>query len=198
MSRYTLVNDEHNDCISSFELIEKKSKFISYIYKINNEESAINYINKVRNENKDARHVVYIYSFIKNNIVNFRFSDDGEPKGTGTKAIYELLEKEGITNICIIIVRYFGGILLGAGPLSRAYLNTARGAILKCQKKEIYEYIKFQKEIDYQKYQMIKSKIEDMIKDEDIINFYKDFSDVINIKCEVKKDKINVIEKLLL
>lgn len=196
---YTLSSNElkgNYDEISSAKIIEKKSIFLSYIFKIDNDAQAIKYVEKIKKEHKDARHVVYIYSCLKNNMCDIKFSDDGEPRGTGTKAIYELLTKEKITNVCIVIVRYFGGILLGAGPLSRTYLNAAKEAIKNCNKEIIYNYNEFCCTVTYSKYQIIKNiidkkveegilKIKDIKFDEnititlDIIDFYYD--DIIQI-----------------
>lgn len=174
MKYYTVINEYKNYVsqfgeIASGVIIEKKSKFFSYIFKVANENDAIDSINRIKEQNKEARHIVYIYSIQNNNVCNIRFSDDGEPKGTGTKAIYELLTKKKITNICIVIVRYFGGILLGAGPLSRTYLNSARVALDVCTKKEIYNYIDYDITISYSKYTQIKSFIDSNIQNENIL-----------------------------
>ncbi len=197
MDKYTLIGSNDNyTLIATSEKIEKKSKFISYIFKINDENDAIKYIDDIRGENRGAKHIVYIYTYFKDNVVNFRFSDDGEPKGTGTKAIYELLEKESITNICIVIVRYFGGILLGAGPLSRAYLNCARESILKCKKKKLYNYTRVNFDISYQNYQLLKGKLDKYILNEDIIDFNVDYKDNIALNFLVKEDKKDLINNL--
>lgn len=200
MNLYTLTTsqDNCNNFLASGELVEKKSKFISYVYRISNEEEANKYIEDIKKNNKSARHVVYIYNYLKNNIVNFSFSDDGEPRGTGTKAIYELLVKENITNICIIIVRYFGGILLGAGPLSRAYLNSARNAIIKCNKKELYKYIEMEYIISYQKYQQIKSKLDNYMKKEDIKEVDLKFNEKVTISFKVKSDIVSKVNSIFL
>lgn len=110
--------------ISSGLYEEKKSKFYSYIYKIDSKEKAEEILKKVREEYKDARHVVYAYVIGS----EYKYSDDGEPSGTAGKMIYSLLEKQNITNSLVIVIRYFGGILLGAGPLSRAYLKAVKSA----------------------------------------------------------------------
>lgn len=185
---YTLKNIDYNGIygeISTGKLVEKKSTFLSYIFRIDNENSANEYIEKIRKDNKDARHVVYIYSYFKDNVVNIRFSDDGEPKGTGTKAIYELITKENITNICIVIVRYFGGILLGAGPLSRAYLNTAKEAIKLCQKEIIHNYIKYKVEVTYKKYEIIKNIIDKNVKEGIVLIDNIIFTDNVSINLSV-------------
>lgn len=184
--------------IASGEVIEKKSKFYSYLFRIHNEKEAIFYINQIKKENKEARHVVYIYSILGENGVNqIRFSDDGEPKGTGTKAIYELLTKEAITNICIVIVRYFGGILLGAGPLSRAYLNTAREALDQCQKKEILHYISYQCVISYPKYQIIKPLLEQLILEEKVRVLHTQFHQKIELLLEIQDNSFEEIVNFL-
>lgn len=187
--------------ISSFLLEERKSKFISYIFKIKNESEAKDYISKIKKENKDARHIVYIYSFLgSNNLPVINFSDDGEPQGTGTKAIYELITKEKITDICIIIVRYFGGILLGAGPLSRAYLNSARGAINKCIKEEVYNYIPIDITISYSKYDIILSKLNPYFLNKNILLINTKYEENIILNLQVAdfiKEKLDIILKEL-
>lgn len=187
---YSLNNNFLGDYgeIASSKLVEKKSIFISYIFKIDNEKDANSYIEKVRKENKDARHVVYIYSYLKDNMCNIKFSDDGEPRGTGTKAIYELFTKESITNVCIVIVRYFGGILLGAGPLARTYLNSAKESIKLCHKETIHNFVSFFTTINYSKYQMIKNIIYKK-EEEGIVKILDlSFSDNVDIS-------LNIIDK---
>ena len=110
---------EGYEYISSALYEEKKSKFYSYIFEISNVQEANNILSAVRKSFKEARHVVYAY-VLEN---EYYCSDDGEPSGTGGKAIFSLLEKQKIINTLVIVIRYFGGILLGVGPLSRAYLS---------------------------------------------------------------------------
>lgn len=183
--------------ISDGLIVEKQSKFISYLFKIESEEQALDKIAKIKADNMQARHVVYIYSYLKNNVANIRFSDDGEPKGTGTKAIYELLEKESITNVCIVIVRYFGGILLGAGPLSRAYLNSARICIDKCDKKEIYNYIKVSFNCTYNSYNILKNRIDNYSQNEHIKVIKCDFNENVEIKLSVVDFEMDNINKII-
>lgn len=202
MKFYSMINNDKEykslfGEISSGVIIEKKSKFYSYVFKITNEEEALNNIAKIKEQNKEARHVVYIYSLLNGNVCNIRFSDDGEPKGTGTKAIYELLTKEGITNICIVIVRYFGGILLGAGPLSRTYLNSARIALDLCDKKEIYNYIDYTTNITYSRYTQIKSLLDMNIYNENIIITDTNFNENVHISMKIKDTMYNeIVDKI--
>lgn len=114
--------------------------------------------------------------------------------GTGTKAINELLNKEGISNICIVIVRYFGGILLGVGTLSRAYLNSAKNAILNCEKKEIYEYKNLKLSIDYTKYDKINFHLKDLESKEKLIIKKVVFDNLVEISIDVISEEYeNVI-----
>lgn len=193
------INDYNSkyEEISSDILITKKSKFISYIFKIDNENDAKKYIESIAKENTQARHIVYIYSYIDNTLPIIRYSDDGEPNGTGTKSIYEMLEKENITNICIVIVRYFGGILLGVGPLARAYLNCAKNAILNCDKKEIYEYINLDLNISYSNYESIKSLLNNYKKEEKIKIKSIIFDDIVKLSLEVDSNDNTDITKIL-
>lgn len=201
MKYYSLINK--NDLKGNYGqiteglIIEKQSKFISYLFNIENEEEALEKIEKIRQDNPQARHVVYIYSYFKNNIVNIRFSDDGEPKGTGTKAIYELLEKEAVTNICIVIVRYFGGILLGAGPLSRTYLNSARVCIDECQKKEIYNYVKYQFECNYNAYNILKNRLEKYVEQEYVTIFNSEFKENVSIELNIVDFEYENVKKVI-
>ena len=207
MDYYTLVNKDNvtensYNTISTGFIEEKKSKFISYIFSINNKEEASKYIDMIKKDNKEARHVVYIYSFLNGNNVDIKFSDDGEPQGTGTRAIYELLTKEKITNICIVIVRYFGGILLGAGPLSRTYLNSAKEAILKCEKDKIYNYIEEQINTSYASLSSIEHICNSYDSSKVVINNVE-YTDNILLKIKVREDvydeimqKINKINRI--
>ena len=185
--------------IASNTLVEKKSKFIAYIFNISCKNDAEKYIERVKNDNKDARHIVYIYSYLDKitNIPVINFSDDGEPQGTGTKAIYELISKERITNICIVIVRYFGGILLGAGPLSRAYLNSFRGTLIKCDKYEILNYDIEEYTIEYCKYENFKNKVSEYIDKRLIIIDSVKFNEKIDILIKIERtNKKQILSKI--
>ena len=106
------------------EMIEKKSRFIGHCRPVKTEEDAIAFINAVRAEHREATHNVYAYILRENNVM--RYSDDGEPAGTAGVPVLEVLRKEGLTDAVIVVTRYFGGVLLGAGGLVRAYGKSAR------------------------------------------------------------------------
>jgi len=111
---------------SEFE--EKKSIFIGYAKRIYTEVDARGYINKIKGENKEATHNVYAYVIGENMGVQ-RYSDDGEPQGTAGVPVLEVIKKNALTDVVIVVTRYFGGVLLGAGGLVRAYSKGASTAI---------------------------------------------------------------------
>lgn len=142
--------------ISSSVYEEKKSKFYSYIFDINSVDDANKILSAVRKHFKDARHVVYAY-VLEN---EYYCSDDGEPSGTGGKAIFSLLEKQKIINTLVVVIRYFGGVLLGVGPLSRAYLKAVKLAeekveVIPYEKKKIIEI-----ECEYNQESILRNLIE--------------------------------------
>ena len=106
------------------EFTERKSRFITSIAPVLSENEALKFLDKIRAEYRDARHNVYAYRITDENITQ-RFSDDGEPAGTGGMPVIEVISKAGVTNLIIVVTRYFGGILLGAPGLTRAYGKAA-------------------------------------------------------------------------
>lgn len=107
--------------------IEKKSEFIGYLAPVSTEDEAVAFINEIRAMHRKATHNCYAYILRENSIA--RHSDDGEPGGTAGVPIYEVLRKEGLTDTVCVVTRYFGGILLGAGGLVRAYTRGAKDAV---------------------------------------------------------------------
>ena len=115
----TIKNNTNN------EIIIKNSKFICYLYKINNLNEINTLLNNIKEEHKDANH--HCYAYILNNIK--KSSDDGEPGGTAGIPILKVLENNDLNNILAIVVRYFGGIKLGAGGLVRAYTKSVTNTL---------------------------------------------------------------------
>ena len=105
-------------------MIEKKSKFYAHVKPVDNEADALEFLNRIRSENRDATHNVYAYVIDENNI--FRYSDDGEPSGTAGMPVLDTIRKSGITDVIVVVTRYFGGTLLGTGGLVHAYGSSAR------------------------------------------------------------------------
>lgn len=108
------------------ELTEiKKSKFYSEIYKVETKEDCNKIIESLKKDHKKATHICYAY--ILSNTA--KFCDDGEPSGTAGRPILNVLEKKNMTNVMVVVIRYFGGVKLGAGGLVRAYTKSASNAI---------------------------------------------------------------------
>lgn len=111
--------------LKSAEIIVKKSRFISYYYEIDELDEIKEILSDLKSEHKKAKHIVYAYKF-ENTAGK---SDDKEPKGTAGLPLYNLLETKNLNNRLIVVVRYFGGTLLGAGLLQRTYRTSALEAI---------------------------------------------------------------------
>lgn len=127
--------------------IEKKSEFIGYLCPVQTEEQAVAFIEEIRAMHRKATHNCYAYILRENNAA--RHSDDGEPGGTAGVPIYEVLRKEGLTDVCCVVTRYFGGVLLGAGGLVRAYTKGAKDAVDAAQIKCMAEAVKLAITVDY-------------------------------------------------
>lgn len=108
----------------------KKSEFIAYAYPVNSREQAMFHVEQLREKYPDARHWCWAYIIgDPDNTTSAGFDDDGEPNGTAGRPILGVLQHKSIGNIIIIVVRYFGGIKLGAGGLTRAYAGSAQAAV---------------------------------------------------------------------
>lgn len=110
------------------EIIEKKSRFIAEAYPVSGEEEAFSHLEKVKKRYWDARHHCWAYVIGKNPSME-RMSDDGEPGGTAGKPILEMIRGKALTDVFIVVTRYFGGTLLGTGGLVRAYTSAAAEAL---------------------------------------------------------------------
>lgn len=106
------------------EMVEKRSRFIGHIWKVESEEEARAHIEATKKKYHDARHNCWCYILREGNVL--RYSDDGEPQGTAGQPMLNVFQREEVTNVCCVVTRYFGGILLGAGGLTRAYGGTAK------------------------------------------------------------------------
>lgn len=132
---------------SQCEIVEKKSRFLALTYPITTEEEALSYLEAARKKYYDATHVVFAYRIRARQLQ--RFSDDGEPQGTAGVPVLEVLSKGEITDALSIVVRYFGGTLLGAGGLIRAYSKAAHEGVSASQIITMAECIEFALECPY-------------------------------------------------
>jgi uncharacterized YigZ family protein len=133
--------------------IEKKSEFISYVARIESEDEAKEFIASIKKKHADATHNCYAYILKDTEIA--RFSDDGEPQGTAGMPILEVIKREGLVGVCVVVTRYFGGILLGAGGLVRAYAKGAKIGIDKAGISEFCQHVTFDFEVSYSDYEKV-------------------------------------------
>ena len=164
----------------------KKSKFITKLYRINTIEEINLILNNVSNEYKDANHVCYGY------IVNGleKCSGNGQPSGTAGLPILNVLKKKNLTNVLAIVIRYFGGIKLGAGGLVRAYSNSAIEALKLTSNIELIEGYLIELEFSYDQVKLV----DYILNDKNIIK--KEYNDNIIYKFYLNKDELNFIPEL--
>ena len=140
------------------EYIEKKSRFISHVFYVETAEEANEKLAELRKKYWDATHNCYAYVLDSDNVM--RFSDDGEPQGTAGMPILEVLKKQQVYCALIVVTRYFGGTLLGAGGLVRAYAKAAKMAIDTAGICEFRPYTVFSLTVDYSHYEKIKKELD--------------------------------------
>jgi uncharacterized YigZ family protein len=156
MSTYKTLHEFGMD-----EITIEKSTFIGYAKPIKSEEEAIEFINEIKKKHKDARHNVWSYTVGKNMNIQ-RYSDDGEPQGTAGIPTLEVIKKEDLRDVVIVVTRYFGGIKLGAGGLVRAYTKGAKIGIEAGQviQKVLYKEVSIK--IDYTQLGKVQNEIMNM------------------------------------
>ncbi len=135
------------------ELVERKSVFYGSAAPVKTEKEALDFINRVRSEYSDATHNVYAYILRDGNLS--RFSDDGEPHGTAGLPTLDVLRKEGLCDCAVVVTRYFGGILLGAGGLVRAYSAAAKLGIDAAERIFLKPFRLIEMKMDYSRYNRI-------------------------------------------
>jgi len=172
-----------NNSIYQYEI--KKSKFITLLYKVNTIEEVNEILLSVNKTYSDARHCCYGYKL--GNIQ--KFSDDGEPGGTAGLPIIEVLNKKNLTNILCIVVRYFGGIKLGAGGLVRAYSKAVRDAIEENTIIGLAHGYLVRFEANYDEQKQYDYQFSDKV-------IKKDFNEKIIYYVEIKKDDTSLLENI--
>ena len=131
----------------------KRSKFIGTVCGVKNKKEALDFIKQIKTKYADATHNVYAYIINNENLK--KSSDDGEPKGTAGMPILSVLCGFNLTDIAIVVTRYFGGILLGAGGLVRAYSTTAKNALANAELVDVKVYAEVVIELKYSLYSMV-------------------------------------------
>ena len=136
---------------------EKRSRFISHIWRVETEAEARERIEEMKKRYYDARHNCWCYLLQEGGVV--RYSDDGEPQGTAGQPMLNVFQREGVGNVCCVVTRYFGGILLGAGGLTRAYGKAARDALSAAGVSAMGLWEQVQLECDYGLLERVKLEI---------------------------------------
>lgn len=185
------------------EEVINKSKFITYIKPVSTEEEATNFIEIIKKKHRDASHNVPVYLIGAKQEIQ-RYSDDGEPSGTAGVPIISMLKNEGITDLVLVVTRYFGGVKLGTGGLVRAYTNMAKLGLENSEVIDMLTYKLVEVSFDYtlhgslQNYILSESKIilKDSIftekvklllyiKPDEFEDIKNRFIDISNSKCEI-------------
>lgn len=186
MEIYKTIKNEAQD-----EFIEKRSKFIGYIKPITEEEQAIDFINEKKHIHWDATHNVYAY-ILKNGQIK-RYSDDGEPQGTAGIPVLDVLQKSGIVDAVVVVTRYFGGIMLGAGGLVRAYSHGASLAVSAGGVVTMERSLRLSLNCDYNQY----GKLSGLISEYSGAIDNSEFSDNVKLLFHLPKDRYDLFIKNL-
>jgi uncharacterized YigZ family protein len=145
-------------CVKSMHTIEdtiKKSRFIGVIVPCASENEALLHLKRLHAEYSNATHIAFAYRLKVDNGFIYRFHDAGEPTGTAGKPIFQHIEGKELINVLIAVIRYFGGVKLGAGGLTRAYGNSARLAIEAADIGDFVELINIRLTLDYKQMQSL-------------------------------------------
>ncbi|MBQ7334890.1 MAG: YigZ family protein [Clostridia bacterium] len=171
------------------EFTEKRSVFIGHALPVKTEEEALAYIKKQKSAYADARHNVWAY--LQKGEIVARYSDDGEPQGTAGVPVLDTIRKSGVTDAVVVVTRYFGGILLGAGGLVRAYSHTAKLALEAAHIITYEQYTELELDCSYSDYQRYLAELPRFgaVVDDTV------FSDLVKMLFAVKN---TVVEDLLL
>lgn len=177
---------------ASAEQIIEKSRFIAHIRPVSSREEADAFIAEIKRAYRDATHNVP--AFVIGDKMQLQWaSDDGEPQGTSGAPIVQMLVKEGITNVCIVVTRYFGGIKLGTGGLVRAYTSIAKLALEAAGILEVRDYCEIEAELPYSqlaKLQKYEGEMPFRIKS-------VDYADVLKICLEFESEYRESVENIL-
>ncbi|WP_445330216.1 YigZ family protein [Tepidibacter sp. Z1-5] len=175
------------------EVIIEKSRFIGYAKPVETEDEAREFINEIKKKHKDATHNVWAYTVGMNMDIQ-RYSDDGEPSGTAGIPTLEVIKKEDLRNVAVVVTRYFGGIKLGAGGLVRAYTKGAKVGLnaSKIIDKILYTDIRFK--IDY----TLLGKVQNELMNLGYIIKEILYEDMVTIVVYSKLDEVNSVKNKII
>ena len=186
MKEYKTVEFENSDAF-----VEKKSKFIGYVKHFKSQEEAVSFINSIKSKHWDATHNVYAYVLKENNIQ--RYSDDGEPSGTAGVPVLDVILKNNLVDVCVVVTRYFGGTLLGAGGLVRAYSHGSKIAVEAGNMITMAPCKVLTVSVEYSFYERLNILLSDF--DANVEN--TEFSDTVLITFSLKQERVTELQNKL-
>ena len=172
------------------EFTEKRSRFIGHVWPVETEEEAQGRIKEMKTKYYDARHNCWCYR-IGDNVV--RYGDDGEPQGTAGQPMLKVFERENVTNVVCVVTRYFGGILLGAGGLTRAYSKSAKDALTVAGAATMGLWVQMEIPCAYPMLERVKQEITAVDGMVDDIVFGAD----VTVKASIMADKVKSLQDRL-
>lgn len=177
---------------TSAKIIEKKSKFIANVFYVESIEEAEQYIKDIKKEYHDAKHNCFAYAIeTPEGGIAVKYNDDGEPQGTAGAPILKLILEKGLSNILVIVTRYFGGILLGTGGLVRAYSGVVEEALRKAQIIEKARGYEVKIQVNYDNLENLRYHLEKM----NIKILKVEYSEKIEITIDILKNNLEEITK---
>ena len=174
------------------EFTERRSRFIGHIFPVETEEEALAQLKKMREKHWNATHNVYAYILREGGVK--RYSDDGEPQGTAGVPVLDVLEKEGLQDVCVVVTRYFGGILLGGGGLVRAYSHSAKIGVDSAKIITMAHCLDLEVQCDYTFY----GKLNAFLVNEETVILDTLFTDNVSVIFRIKSEnKSNIEAKII-
>lgn len=186
MVEYTTIS---SGCEGSYT--EKRSEFIAQIIPCKTTEECNGHIEAVKAKHHKARHNVWAYLLREGGVS--RYSDDGEPQGTGGIPVLSVLQKSGVTDVCCVVTRYFGGVLLGASGLTRAYSAAAAEALKNAELLHFCESYRIKLETEYGMY----GKLSYILPEYGIKDAGSEFADKVTLLFDIPADRYAPLEARL-
>ena len=184
MEEYTTIRAAASD-----EFVERRSRFIGYIAPVRTEEEAAAFISEKKALHWDAAHNVYAYILREGQ--TRRYSDDGEPQGTAGVPVLEVLQREGLVDVAAVVTRYFGGVLLGAGGLVRAYSHAAKLAVDAAERMVMSECAELSAMFSYDQY----GRIERLLAKYGARTLGSDYAADVTLRLLMKANRVEAFQR---
>ena len=184
MEEYTTIRAAASD-----EFVERRSRFIGYIAPVRTEEEAAAFISEKKARHWDASHNVYAYILREGQ--TRRYSDDGEPQGTAGVPVLEVLQREGLVDVAAVVTRYFGGVLLGAGGLVRAYSHAAKLAVDAAERMVMSECAELSAMFSYDQY----GRIERLLAKYGARTLGSDYAADVTLRVLMKANRVEAFQR---